>query len=618
MSRLHPHLPFDPEETHLSFASRLAALHIEGRVQPFLSCLGIDPMRYVAGDEAEVRTLCDLARVAPEPVLANVPRKVAKRRYLLRGDPISAEVLSRPATVFCPLCLHEDDVARAAGGPGRRGRFLWSLSVVRTCPVHGLPLLRREKSRWSDEFQELDLRVPERGAALEALAAGLTPRSISPLQAYATARLAGEPGPAWLDSQTLDQAVRATEMLGVVVAFGAKPNLKRFTQDDWDAAGRAGHAYTSCGEAGIREALDTVHAAYTYRRSRPGPQAVYGRLYEWLAHGNGDKDPGDIKRILREAIFDTIAYPAGATVLGHTLERRRLHTTRSLSEETRVDARTLCNALLARGLIRKGEYEYHHAFDAEEGARIADAIGAAILVINVPKALGCARPLADDLIRERVLPQVAMDALSAGGRLRKAVPEAAVHALLERVRAAAAPVDRAEPGMVPIAKAAEKARVRGIDIVHLILGGFLRRVQRLRAPDGIAGLLVDPAEVRETAARTLVGIPAAEAFGILKMPPASIWALVDEPEEEAAIPAITIEGENGAYRFHRFRREDLEAFKAVFTTVPRIAEQAGREFRLDEIGGRLNAAGVKPVFRKRDLGIQLYRIADLPAAFRTP
>ena len=239
-------------------------------------------------------------------------------------------------------------------------------------------------------------------------------------------------------------------------------------------------------------------------------------------------------------------------------------------------------------------------------------------MIIVAEALGCARLLADNLIRERVLAQVAMDALSALGRPHKAVPEAAVHALLDRFRAAAAPVDHAEPGMVPIAKAAEKARVRAIDIVHLILGGCLRRVQRLRALDGIAGLLVDPAEVRAAAARTLVGISVAEAFGILKMPPASVWALVHAPEEETAIPAISVEGENASYRVHRFRREDLEAFEAVFTTEPRIAEQTGHEFKPDEIGRRLNFAGVKPVFRKRDLGIQLYRIADLPAAFRAP
>jgi hypothetical protein len=39
MSRLRPHLPFDPQETHLSFANRLAALHTGGRVQPFLRYL---------------------------------------------------------------------------------------------------------------------------------------------------------------------------------------------------------------------------------------------------------------------------------------------------------------------------------------------------------------------------------------------------------------------------------------------------------------------------------------------------------------------------------------------------------------------------------------------------
>ena len=120
-------------------------------------------------------------------------------------------------------------------------------------------------------------------------------------------------------------------------------------------------------------------------------------------------------------------------------------------------------------------------------------------MIIVAEALGCARLLADNLIRERVLAQVAMDALSARGRPHKSVPEAAVHALLDRFRAAAAPVDHAEPGMVPIAEAAEKARVRAIDIVHLILGGCLRCVQRLRTLDGTAGLLVHPADVRAAA-----------------------------------------------------------------------------------------------------------------------
>ena len=120
-------------------------------------------------------------------------------------------------------------------------------------------------------------------------------------------------------------------------------------------------------------------------------------------------------------------------------------------------------------------------------------------MINVAEAVECALPVADAFIRDRVLAQVAMDALSARGRPHKSVPEAAVHARLDRFRAAAAPVEHAEPGMVPIAEAAEKARVRAIDIVHLILGGCLRCVQRLRTLDGTAGLLVHPADVRAAA-----------------------------------------------------------------------------------------------------------------------
>jgi hypothetical protein len=87
-------------------------------------------------------------------------RATRKRGYALRGLQVATEFMARPATVFCPACLAEDDAA--FGDPRlRRGRWIWTLSVVRNCPEHRLPLIARAKSNWSDELHMMTDRVPE-------------------------------------------------------------------------------------------------------------------------------------------------------------------------------------------------------------------------------------------------------------------------------------------------------------------------------------------------------------------------------------------------------------------------------------------------------------------------
>ena len=61
--------------------------------------------------------------------------------------------------------------------------------------------------------------------------------------------------------------MQATEMLGVVLAFGPKPNLQKFMADDWDRAGRAGFAFTSRARPGSAR---PSRASSATSRSRAG------------------------------------------------------------------------------------------------------------------------------------------------------------------------------------------------------------------------------------------------------------------------------------------------------------------------------------------------------------
>lgn len=613
MPTLSPFLPFDPVETPISFATRLAALHTGGRLVPFLHDMGVKPGALCLGDAEAVRQLCALAGVDSAPVLRNTAHTVGRRRANLRGEEITAEFLSSPDTVFCPSCLAEDDAARGYIPGARRGRLAWTLRPVRTCPHHQIALVHRAREQWDDQYHELAVRVPERGNALLALANQCERRSPSPLQNYVMQRLEGETGPEWLDSQTLEQAVRATEMLGALIAFGAGANLTALDASGWDRAGRIGYACTAAGEAGIRDALQQVQAAFR-GKPRPGRRKVFGRFYEWLSSTKATKDPGDIKRILREHIFDTMEVASGEEILGATLKERRLHSVRSLASEVKLNARTLRNFLASRGLVPADEaLSEYHVFDAEAGRAAAASVCRSIHVISLPKALNCTRPQADQLLAERILVRVGGGPGIAPGRIQRAVDASDVSDFLVALRRNALMVATAPESVVSISKAAEKAKLPCYAIVHLIIGGYLQRVFQLADVAGYAGVLVDPTEIRAQVHHVQAHLSASAAFKTLWVPVDTGWALVDAPDDLALKPVV-IRGPSG-YQFRRFAREDVSEFMERVTTVHLIALRLGVEHK--EVVRRLKVAFVRPAISRRDAGMDVYRTADLPASLRS-
>lgn len=615
MTKLSPHLAFESTESPLGFAARLAAFHIGDRTAPFLRDIGVSLSELARGQPQAIRLLAERAGVAPEDLKANAAQGVDKRHFDLRGENVSAEFLASPFTTFCPACLLADD--RASGGRAlfRLHQWTWQLRVVRTCPNHGLPLMRRKADFSGDRYHELAVMVPETGGRLEDLIAPLVPRTVSPLQNYTLRRLEGKAGTPWLDGEGIEQAVRGSEMLGVLMLFGAKPNLDELTEDEWDQAGRVGYTFTSEGGEGIRRALSEVQAGVSYKGSRPGPQHVFGRLYQWLALSRAKKDSGDIKRMLREHIFETMEVPTGAVVLGEAIVKRRLHTCATLARETGLDPRTLWGMLAAKGLIPKNaSLGSHHVFDAERGEELARSMRRLIPVTGLPKRLGCTRPMADQLIAERILTPIVTEVSHAPGRMKKAIDSADIAALLGYLQAKSDLVEILPVGMVDLATAAMKANAPAVEIVHLILGGFLSKVVRLDGLEGIAAVHVDPAEAKSVASNILVGLSPAEAFGRLRIPVSSGWELVTRMHDRVLLPVIKVQSASGDHTVHRFRAEDVDAFLTEFTTEVRIANAI--DMSLHDLKQEMKAAGMKPVFRKADIGIRLFRRAELPSRFQ--
>ncbi len=610
MSVLSPFLAFDPTETPASYATRLASFHIGASLSPFLSDIDIRPTELLGCELDAVKRLAEVTGVESASLLRNSAVRIAKRRFNLRDNLLTSEFFSSPETVFCPACLRADDDGATEIASARLGRLEWTLRPVRSCPVHGLALVRRKKQGSAQLFRQLALVVPECGGELDRMIDNAEQQSTSQLQIYAVGRLDGLAGPAWLDSQTLEQAVRVTEMLGARIQFGPSKKPANMTPAEWDIAGHVGYQVTSGGEPAIRDALAQMQVEFRGKGARPGCRANFGLFHDWLSSKKNRKDAGDITRILREHILDTTDVAADQTVLGVTLTERRLHSVQSLAREAGLDNRTLRNVLAARGLIPVEEkVSAHHVFDAKAGREVAASITRLTSVIKLGDALGCARPLADQLLDERLLLPISNRPSFAAGRQWKGVDNREIDRFLAALQADVRLVDAVPTGMVPIAKAAEKAKLLGVEIVHLILGGFLTNVARLRKGIGCSAILVDPAEVRSQSRAVLVGMSAFAAFGRLKIPKASGWALVERQDGPRLDPVI-IEGRTNQHRIHRFTDESITTFMSEFITDVRIANASGVQKRIAV--GHLKKLGIRPAAPYSEIGIYLYQTSDVP------
>lgn len=181
--------------------------------------------------------------------------------------------------------------------------------------------------------------------------------------------------------------------------------------------------------------------------------------------------------------------------------------------------------------------------------------------------------------------------------------------LIGKLQAKSAELNAEIAALVPISKAAEKAKVPAITVVHMILGGFLERVFRLKGQDGISALRVDPAEVKQHAAACMAGLQPAAGFGALKIPRDAGWRLVDRCPNEVSLAVQWVVGPDVSYRIPRFEPAVIAEFKARFSHPARIAKLYN--LQIGEVVRRLKRRNIWPVLAKSEIGLDFYRNDDL-------
>lgn len=321
---LFPRLAFSLDETHASWAGRLAAYHTGGGVKEFLLDLRIPVAAFLTGHGEFVQNLCHIADQDPKPVLQNTILRASPTRFSLGDQQFGSHMVMGKLTKFCPMCLLKDDANGWGPHVGRREHLSWRFRSTLVCPIHQIYLMPGSpQTNITSSFSEW---IPFCTESLRTLVDQSKEARPSPIQSYLLGRIAGEPGPEWLDGQQIDQAVRATEILGAVLEFGFRVDLEKMSAEDWHRAACVGWEWTSKGEAGLREAFTLLQASGASARDGAAahPGYKFGTLYRWLSSKHIHDDRGPIRDVLRDHISKTEAITTKLKILGVVIPKNHI------------------------------------------------------------------------------------------------------------------------------------------------------------------------------------------------------------------------------------------------------------------------------------------------------
>ncbi|MEF3046349.1 TniQ family protein [Pseudotabrizicola sp. L79] len=379
---LWPPFPLDPEETLLSYADRLSMFHTGDGMDRLLRDFGINRQHFVSGHEESVDGFAEAVGL-PSQALQRASVRVSQRGARFRGEAISKSFLSQQANRYCPACLNED-----GGLENYRFRLIWGFRHVSRCDRHDIWLMDAANAGQTNLRLGLADRVLRMGLDAEAEGVAYLP--------WLRDRLDGRKitEKTWMDGQTIEQVLDASEMLGAILQHGHKVAITKLTAPETEEATDIGFAIYSDGPEAIEEALDTIRGSSSATAVQAGSLAQYGQLFDWLDRRCNALDPGPIRDILRDHIIKHSAVEPGTRVLDVEVNERRYHSLYSLSATLGIERPRLSRILRKMEVISGNATEKdvgNMVFEVARTVPLVEAFATAIPLRDVPDYLGATK-----------------------------------------------------------------------------------------------------------------------------------------------------------------------------------------------------------------------------------
>jgi hypothetical protein len=606
MKPLRHTVPLGVGETPPSFTSRLAAMRrLSGR--DFCLDFGTTFQAVVDGDPTAIAVVAAKGGVDPNLLSQHAFLRTGKRRYTFRGEVLVRSSLRRAAVAVCPDCLASDIAAAPHLRPAVAafGRALCQIDAIRTCPVHSVPLAVIAEDLTPHTLHDFSHHVGNAIASIGRLAGQAEHRLPTDLENYVIARLDGGRHSPFLDSLELHAAIKFAEMTGAVELFGRTSNLKGLSDEEWRRAGASGFEIVNGGPVAIGAFLSKLQATFDYGRSgHLGPQALYGRLFQWLAFDAEDPAYNPVRDLVGKHIIDHLPLGPGDKVFDQMVVRRALHSIRTLHLETGLHPKRLRKLLRAAGIVKADQdplVDANVIFPSGEAYRVATRDRVSVSLIEVGRYLNLSR------VQRSLLVEAGFLKPSLGrthGKLDQ-YATADLDEFLKRLLEGAVPIRKAKEGQVDIRTAAKRACCSAAGIVGFILDMQLKWVGRSVGVDGYQSVLVDLVEIRE-----LVrgdghgGLTQLQIAKALKTTDRVVRALIAND----CLVAITVINPVNKCPQQVVLSVEVERFDREFVSLFALAKQRRQHFL--KLKQEFDEAGVEPVFDVNKIGATFYRRKD--------
>ncbi|WP_315810669.1 TniQ family protein [Bradyrhizobium sp. SZCCHNR3107] len=598
-------VPLQLDEPPPYFASRLAARNFR-TARAFAQDMGIRFQDLVDGDESAVTALADLG-AASLPDLLNSAVRTNRNSVSFKGQMLQSNLLRRARIHVCPQCL-QDDIARSDLPPNlaMHGRANWMLTVIRTCPVHCKALIEVAHIVRPSETHDWTQIVSHVVDDLHVLADRAASRPPSAFETYLANRLGGRTADIWLDDMNFYAAVHMTELVGAVASFGKLVNLRALGEDQLYQAGCNGFTILQKGPDGLLGLMSEMRSALLAQGmdAHDGPQAVYGRLYSYLAHGLSGTAFDQVREIMTEHILSVFPLGPGDMLFRKPVTQRRVHSIRSASREYKIHPRRFRKVLAAEGfLFYPLAADNHVILDADTAQRIAARIQDTVRLPEAARILGSTYLTADRLVKAGLVRKhnIGSDGVLLATELK---------GFLSQLHRDAISVERPATGTMSINFAARRANCTTIDIVRLILDRKLRWVGRHLGRSGYDSILVDINEIRLfVRPNPSADLPFGKARKLLKTNDRALLTLL----EIGAIQSKTMPNPVGGQLQRRIPLTELTRFDSTYVSLHRLWREAGVAMTMASFRRELDSRGVRPAPELSGAAATFYRRSDLHA-----
>lgn len=576
-----------------SLASRMASANGIGNVADFCRDMTISRPRLRSGDPEQLARLASLAsadldRLKQSTIVSDRPN------FSIGGHRILRIYLIRPRFRICPRCIVED-MEHGVGPEAARPWFrsAWSVSLVRSCPIHHVLLHEVDTSVPGHLAEDVSLIVRRSLREIRTLADTAETLPPSGLETWAADRLAGKDGHStYLSSLSFCTSMRLVEMIGASVIHGKTFAPSKLTDREWFAAGRAGFPIVAAGERSILDYLTGFHQHFTTSNRGVGGRLLYGTLYPWLNFVTGD-DFDRVRAMIREHVIDSFPVGPGDVFLGD-IDRRRWHSVQTASKEYGAHPLRLRRLLREAGFIGQetdGMSDHRVIFPVEKADAFLRGIKDTMMTREAEEYAGMTRSQWAVVVEARLVKPIVKP-----GRVHATYSKHDIDAFIASVGYNTGDCDL--PKLVPVAKAAKLATCTIVTIIQLLQERRLKQVAVDPKCKGFSAILVNPEEVKTILPqKELPGLTPQQVAERIGVNPKVVTALLTR----RYIRHQTMRPFSNRSGIRIVRPEDADAFAKGYISLPQAAELVG-QLSPKTLKVHLDGMGIQPAIQRSEVG----------------